>query len=177
MALAARLPLTGAGESMKKLYPILSWALVLVCMTVILLFSSDPASVSKVKSGSIAGTIEPPVNTIVRAAGGHAVSFSSLDHIVRKCAHVFNYFLLGFLCCHAFSRAVGGRRLRRPYLFAWLLATGFSALDEFYQTFVPGRGGQFRDVCVDNIGVVLGILLFLLLAHLRQRARGNIKTR
>jgi VanZ family protein len=36
----------------------------------------------------------------------------------------------------------------------------FACIDEYHQTFIPGRTGQFSDVLIDMIGVIFGCLLF-----------------
>jgi VanZ family protein len=46
---------------------------------------------------------------------------------------------------------------------AFLLATGYGALDEWHQSFVPGRASDVRDWLADTAGaaVVLGLLVML----------------
>ncbi|MDY6314114.1 MAG: VanZ family protein, partial [Clostridia bacterium] len=39
----------------------------------------------------------------------------------------------------------------------------YAASDEFHQLFVPGRSGEFRDVCLDSAGALTGILIFILI--------------
>ncbi len=76
---------------------------------------------------------------------------------VRKLAHVTEYFLLAV--CVSFPLYV--YRLRGIALM--ILAGGFcvlcACLDEYHQSFVAGRGPSKRDVCIDSIGVFIGIIL------------------
>ena len=53
----------------------------------------------------------------------------------------------------------GIRHIVRTALSAGIL---YAALDEYHQTFVPGRSGQIRDVVIDSLGLLFGILLILL---------------
>ena len=39
----------------------------------------------------------------------------------------------------------------------------YASLDEIHQLFIEGRSGQVIDVCIDTIGVALGICSFMLL--------------
>ena len=89
------------------------------------------------------------------------------DHILRKCAHFGEYALLGVFTAAA---------LRTGARFSWvaaLLPGTFAALcDETIQLFVPGREGQMRDVCIDLLGIALGLLLARAVAH-RHRSHGS----
>lgn len=90
----------------------------------------------------------------------HAETIHSL---VRKLAHVTEYFLLTlslFLPLHVF--------LKNKYSFLFrLIATVtlsvlFAALDEFHQTLVAGRHGCISDVGIDSLGILLAALLLSL---------------
>lgn len=93
-----------------------------------------------------------------------------IDYPVRKTAHASEYALLGMLL---FGAMTGTRRRRMCY--AWLASTCYAATDEFHQLFVPGRSGQFTDVCIDSGGAVVGILaaagISLLIFRIRVRHR------
>ena len=76
---------------------------------------------------------------------------------VRKLAHVTEYFLLAI--CVSFPLYV--YRLRGMAL--TILAGGFcvacACLDEYHQSFVAGRSPSGRDVLIDSIGILTGIIL------------------
>ena len=38
----------------------------------------------------------------------------------------------------------------------------YALCDEFHQLFVPGRGAEFTDVCIDSSGALVGIFLIFL---------------
>ena len=50
------------------------------------------------------------------------------------------------------------------YLLSLLLTVGYGALDEWHQTFVPGRYGSFTDASFDLIGALFGLLIAHLIA-------------
>jgi len=91
-----------------------------------------------------------------------AAILSTITFCLRKAAHMTVYFILAALLLWAVRRWPSPRRLS-----AWviLLCAVLAGLDEFHQTFVPGRCGQFRDVLIDLAGV--GCFLLLRLADLR----------
>ncbi len=42
-------------------------------------------------------------------------------------------------------------------LVAGLICVGFACGDEYHQSFVAGRSPSVKDVCIDSVGVFLGI--------------------
>ena len=51
------------------------------------------------------------------------------------------------------------RRIYRLDYFAWLWCICYAATDEFHQLFVPGRYGMVRDVILDSMGALTGIVV------------------
>lgn len=135
----------------------LLWIAVFSWMIVILAFSSDSGQASNKKSAEVLRRVEPTLVQVENTAKVSVVNEDKLNLYIRKNAHVFNYFVLAILCYLVLKHL--GLKGKRAYITAYCLATAFSMMDEFYQTFVPGRTGKFQDVMIDNIGVVLGICL------------------
>lgn len=79
----------------------------------------------------------------------HATSLT--NHMVRKAAHVFEYFLLGNAL-----RLVGHYLWRRASAWTLFLGGCIASIDEYLQLFSPGRGAQVQDVGIDMCGVILG---------------------
>jgi VanZ family protein len=100
-------------------------------------------------------------------------TLSELHHLIRKCAHFVEYFILSLLVLH------GIRAGRKESRFGWTLVAigivaGYAALDEFHQSFVPGRGAAVADVLLDTAGGVAAQLvaaLFMLWGEVRARQR------
>ena len=76
--------------------------------------------------------------------------------LLRKLAHFTEFTVLGMLLCWRFG--MQGKNWKAA------LCAGIAAacIDETIQMFVPGRGPGIRDVCIDSLGVVTGIVLLLL---------------
>ena len=89
---------------------------------------------------------------------------------VRKTAHFFMFCGLGFLAVCTI-RSYYGRPHIRVYASAWLFCIFCAVCDEFHQLFVPGRGAQLSDVCLDSAGALVGVLLAFLLLLLRKSLR------
>lgn len=83
------------------------------------------------------------------------------DFLLRKFAHIFEYFVLTLLI---FQTVFKSKQNKKTALF---LAAVFSLLyaisDEYHQTFVFGRSGNVTDVIIDSFGIFLAVLLILVL--------------
>lgn len=139
---------------------IIPWLLVILWIGVIFSFSSDPAEVSQGKSQIIFEKVEPVVVKIADEIGVSPISKDELHFYVRKNAHAFNYFVLTVLGFIAF-RSLELTKMK-CLIGSCLLSTEFAMLDEFYQTFIPGRSGQVSDVLVDCLGIVIGVFVILI---------------
>jgi VanZ family protein len=78
-----------------------------------------------------------------------------LDDIGRKVVHFAEYALLCFLWWRALSTVTSSPRAAA---WAFLLASGYAATDEFHQTFVEGRHGSPLDWAIDSAGAALTAL-------------------
>lgn len=76
---------------------------------------------------------------------------------VRKTAHVTEYFCLA--ASVAFPLYVYRLRGFALTLVAGTFCIAFACLDEYHQTFVAGRVGTIRDVYIDSIGILIGIIV------------------
>jgi VanZ family protein len=74
-----------------------------------------------------------------------------LHHYIRKCAHFTEYFILSLLILRGIRAGQKGTHLRWA-LVTILLILGYAALDEFHQSFVPGRTAAVTDVMIDTFG-------------------------
>ena len=98
-----------------------------------------------------------------------------MHHYIRKTGHFVEYFVFSLLVLRAIR---GGRKDTRLtwVLAAILIVAGYAALDEFHQSFVPGRTPLVTDVLLDTSGgtaaqIVAGLVL--LWGHVRHRNRTN----
>lgn len=100
-------------------------------------------------TGTLLGWLISPMNTW----------FEPAQVILRKTLHVVAYGLLGALDFRAVRGAQRGWLLRWSAI-AVLLATTVASLDEWHQSYVPGRTATPRDVVIDMAGAMLAQFLF-----------------
>ncbi|MGL5050161.1 MAG: VanZ family protein [Fusobacteriaceae bacterium] len=118
----------------------LSRILFVITILAIFYFSSQPGLVSKAQTENFRHFF--------------GISYKVLGINFRKWAHVFIYFLLGFL----FILSLGKLTLKKFILsFFFILIFGF--FDELYQSQIPRRISTLKDVKIDFYGGSAGIFL------------------
>jgi len=93
-----------------------------------------------------------------------------LHHIIRKCAHFTEYFILSLLILRGIRAGRHGTKLAWAVL-AIVIVAGYASLDEFHQSFVPGRTPAVTDVLIDTTGGAAAqaiAALFAMLVHVRE---------
>jgi len=143
---------------LKVWWPALAWAVVISAFSTGLFTSENTSRV-----------IIPILHWLLPHAS--TSTLFRLHHIIRKCAHFTEYFILSLLILR------GIRAGRRDARLGWALAAiaivaGYAALDEFHQSFVPGRTAAVTDVLIDTTGGIAAQLvagLVMLWGHVRHK--------
>jgi VanZ family protein len=94
-----------------------------------------------------------------------------LHLLIRKCAHLTEYFIFSLLLLRAIRGTERGWRLRWALL-ALAIAAGYAGLDEFHQSFVPSRTSSARDALLDATGAATAQLA----AWIAMQRRGGRKS-
>ncbi len=90
--------------------------------------------------------------------------------LLRKTWHFIEYAILALLIYRALRAGRAPLWQRPKVLWAGLAAFGFGFLDEFFQSFVPGRTGSPFDWAVDTAGILTGLALLAAWARRRRSA-------
>lgn len=77
-----------------------------------------------------------------------------------KIFHALAYFIFGLTILMAFD--TNSKRLSRKELVIYMLFIGciYAASDEYHQSFVYGRTGDFFDWIADSVGIILSIPVY-----------------
>lgn len=153
----------------------LAAAVVLLVMAVIFLFSSQDVYATSGTSDAV-GEFVLNLLGIEIPPGETASSVPILFGLtIRKLAHIFLYMLLGGVTFF-FGAALLSLKSEHVWhdgvlagLIAFLISFLYACLDEFHQSFVPGRGMSFLDVGIDAIGFCSVILVCVCVAVLCDR--------
>jgi VanZ family protein len=98
-----------------------------------------------------------------------------LHHFIRKTGHVAEYFILSLLLLRGIRAGQRGARLAWAVV-AIVIVAAYASLDEFHQSFVPGRTAAVSDVLLDTAGGIAAqvvVALVVLLGDIRQKRRDN----
>ena len=136
-------------KSLSKFFRI--WYPSILMMILIFIMSSFVAADSDRQSGLI-------VNAITFAFP-NLKEISFLVNIVKKTAHFLEYAVFGFFTARAF------RLSNTSPFFAILFCGIYAATDEYHQTFIPGRSGEFADIILDTAGATFGAFTYWLFHH------------
>jgi VanZ family protein len=139
----------------KKRRLIKAWLPVALWMGVIFVASTDLGSAEHTSR-----VIEPLVRWIKPDATPE--QFDLVHFLVRKTAHLTEYSILGLLLLRAVrmsSAAQTNPRSLRLLGIALLLSAAYASMDEFHQSFVPGRTACVQDVLIDTTGALFGLAI------------------
>ena len=126
----------------------ISFALVVL----VILFIWDNSLQNDISSDGLSLTITQWLSPILDKLGITGDMWS-LNRIVRKLAHVFEFAVLGgclYVALHQFNREYAGLKV---------IAIGLviAILDECLQLTSIGRHASIRDVAIDTAGVIIGV--------------------
>ncbi|MBR2024501.1 MAG: VanZ family protein [Clostridia bacterium] len=141
---------------------VLSWLMVLATMLIIYSFSGETATESSETSG---GFIKLILELFLPDEKITDELVSKFQHPVRKIAHFTIFALLGFCFANAFNHTFNIKSLYKN-LFSFVSSVLYASFDEFHQSFVANRGPSFKDVIIDSVGALTGVLLHLLMIYL-----------
>lgn len=145
---------------------VIKFTLVVCCMLIIFMFSSDSGTDSSKKSDSV-------IINLVEVISNKKVNNKDRDKYiekyvfpVRKCAHFTIYLILGILVISLLSeyRILNSKTV----LYTLLIVFLYACSDEFHQLFVSGRSSEIRDVLIDSSGGFIGSYLYYLFRRKRK---------
>ena len=133
----------------KKIFLVLTF----IWMIFIFYLSHQPATISASQSGGFMNML-----TKLPIIGGfldELIKLSFAEFLIRKSAHMFLYFVLAILIYMSISKGYS----YKYYILAFVLSAMYACSDEIHQLFIFGRSGEVRDVLIDSLGSLFGILL------------------
>lgn len=135
----------------------LFWSLFFVWSMIISGFSAQNSQTSSGLSRKIAEV----VSSMLYGTGLDTLPVQqqqNLEFFIRKLAHFSEYAVLGILL------AVLVWLYKKPmvwYGICGMYCCAFASIDEWHQSFVPGRVASIKDVCIDTAGAITGIFCMI----------------
>ena len=147
-----------------KIKKIITIILIIAWMTLVFYFSNQISDDSSKLSGGITRAI---LNFFNILEGKTLEQQSAIETIIRKLAHYSIYTIGGILILsHVNLYKISANK---KVIVSQLIGTLYAATDEIHQLFVPGRSGEIRDLCLDSLGVITGIIIILIILKCRER--------
>ncbi len=145
----------------RKVYILISWVLVLICMGIIFSLSAQVAEESQELSDSF----------IRRLFDFLGIELNS--DFIRTMAHMLEFMGLSLLI---FNAVYSTWENKLTPVIAFTGTVLYAITDEVHQFFVPGRAFQLIDILVDSTGALVGVIASLIILKLILfiKKRGNI---
>ncbi|AJD32604.1 VanZ family protein [Clostridium sporogenes] len=145
-------------KSKKLIYFIPSF----IWMVIIFIFSNQQAESSNKNNFFIADVLRKGNVTLFKH-----IDYNFLNFLIRKAAHITEYFILFMLLYFAFKKTF----YKNPKIKASIITILYACTDEFHQLFISGREGKIRDVFIDSIGVFIGVLLIYIFKFIKKHKK------
>lgn len=154
-------------KTLRYLLKPLSFAPAILMMYLIFTFSGQDGTQSAGLSLKVSRHLVMAYNKIrpvkLDSAGINALMIQ-IHPYVRKGAHVTEYLLLAMtVALPLYVYRIRGFLLT---FIGIVFCVAFAAADEFHQSFVAGRVADPKDVAIDSIGIVIGIIIIQIICHI-----------
>lgn len=139
---------------------IISIILVILWMIIVFWFSSQIGDDSQVTSGNTIRKIITFINNDIDKLKLEEI-IETLQPFTRKLAHFTLYTLGGILIFNMFSSFK--LKNKEKIYFSILSGAVYAITDEVHQLFVPGRSGMIKDVFIDTLGIITGVIVCIII--------------
>lgn len=149
-----------------KIKKIITLVLIILWMILIFHLSNQVSTESSKLSGGLTHKILEVLNML---DGKTIEQQEIIETTIRKLAHFFLYTLGGILILLYINlyKITDNNKV----IISWTIGTAYAITDELHQLFVPGRSGEIRDVFIDSLGIIIGIIIIRLIFKMIKRGR------
>lgn len=132
-------------------------AMIMLC--VIFGFSSQ--------NGTQSGHLSDSIYYFLQAHFSFPFAKDTMTFIIRKCAHMTEFGLLGLSLLYGLSHSIENHR----YQLSLALVFICGCLDEFHQRFSAGRSPSLRDALIDTTGALIALSICYFIIHHQRKER------
>lgn len=151
-------------EYRKKLIKVLKIILILIWMIVVFNFSNENGAKSSNTSRKVTEVV---VKTITKRDIQKDESLmESVEKVIRKLAHYSLYAIGGILIISYVNTETKAKDKNKKILYSVIFGAGYAITDEIHQFFVSERSASAFDVGIDTLGIVTGIIMYLIVIKL-----------
>ena len=142
---------------MKNIIKVLHIVLVIIWLLVIFIFSNQV----KEKSDKSSEVFERPFSVFATTEKAQSI----LTTIVRKTAHMIEYFILAMLILLVFKDY--SEITYKQLIITLLICMMLSIFDEIHQAFIPGRAGRWYDVIIDTTASFIYLISYKFIKRIK----------
>lgn len=160
---------------------IINWTLVIIWASVIFFMSSMDTNESNSKSKTVINDIvEKSVETTNElgitnkqpSESNKKKVIDKLNQPLRKVAHASEYFIFTILILIALKNS--GVKGNKRFIIALVICFIYACTDEYHQTFVNGRTGQFSDTLIDTFGGFISCLMYTFMIKINKIRKKHV---
>ena len=159
----------------------ISWIIVIIWAIVIFVMSSMNTNESNNSSKHVINNV---VEKTVETTNGLGITdkhpsknkmdqvIEKLNYPLRKAAHASEYFIFTILILIALKNS--GVKGNKRFIIALVICFIYACTDEYHQTFVNGRTGQFSYTLIDNFGGFVSCLMYTFMMKINKIRKKHI---
>ncbi|NLL05213.1 MAG: VanZ family protein [Clostridiaceae bacterium] len=146
----------------------ISTTLVIAMVLIIFAFSTQQGE-------SSIGTSESIIDSLIQKLGiesfieNNEWLYEHRNIVFRKTLHFFEYAILATLTF--ITLKLRGLKLKYISIITLMFTSMIAAVDEYYQSLIPGRTPHIRDVFIDTLGAFTAIIIILIIIKLFKRSK------
>ncbi|HVN48712.1 MAG TPA: VanZ family protein [Bacteroidota bacterium] len=142
---------------MKYWFPVIVWIGIIFWMSTAMFTAQNTSSI-----------VEPILRFLFPSRSHREIEH--LHFVIRKLAHLTEYFISGLLLFRAFRSGSDERHAGRWVLYSFIVLVLLASSDEYHQSFVGGRSASIVDVGIDAIGGIAALAISTLKRWFKQNA-------
>ena len=96
------------------------------------------------------------------------ITVNKLNMPLRKCAHATEYAILAIFIIITINEYTNKRYSISKIIITILICFIYSLIDEFHQSFVPGRTSLFTDCLIDTTGSIITCLMYTIIKKVKE---------
>lgn len=157
---------------------VISFVLLIIWMIVVFLFSGESGQNSGNTSRNVTIKIVNIITKYQEFSEDEKLELVEKIHpVIRKLAHYTLYTIGGVLIINYIDKLK--IKKNKETIYSIIFGIVYATSDEIHQYLVPNRSMQIKDICIDTLGVITGIIIFMSIKNIcstiRREKSGNEK--
>lgn len=138
---------------------IINIILIVIWMGTVFNFSSEKGEESSQTSRKVTAAVVQTISN--KTIEENEPLIDKIEKIIRKLAHYTIYTAGGFLIMNYADTT--NTKIKKKIVGSIVFGSGYAVTDELHQFFVSGRSARVFDVGIDTLGIITGILIYLVI--------------